>query len=162
MSDVHLCIRCGNPITGRSKTAIYCSDFCRKEMEVFRRKNKNQIRTNVCAKCGKEFIPHQFGEGRRYCFDCVPDGLSTGAEIRKQIKKWSLEYKGNKCSICGYDKCIEALEFHHIDMSEKEFNLSDRNLKLDWQEIKRELDKCIVVCANCHRELHAKQKYEGE
>lgn len=157
-----LCERCGKPIIGRSKTALYCSDFCRKEMEVYRRKHKIPPRINICAKCGKTFQPKTFGEGRRYCFNCVPDGLSTGAEIRKQIKFWGLEYKGKKCSICGYNKCIEALEFHHRDMSEKEFNISDRNLVLDWQLIKQELDKCDLVCANCHREIHANAfKKEG-
>ena len=67
-----------------------------------------------------------------------------------------MEYKGSKCEKCGYNKCSEALEFHHKNPEEKDFNLSDRNLILDWQEIKKELDKCILVCANCHREIHAK------
>ena len=78
------------------------------------------------------------------------------------MKKWALEYKGNKCEICGYDKCSEALDFHHNNPNEKDFTISDRNLILDWIEIKKELDKCSLLCANCHRELHAKEngKYE--
>ena len=72
------------------------------------------------------------------------------------IKQWALEYKGSKCEICGYCKCSEALDFHHENPKEKEFSLSDRNLILDWQKIKKELDECRLVCANCHREIHAK------
>ena len=74
--------------------------------------------------------------------------------------KERLEYKGKQCIICGYSKCIQALDFHHLH--DKDFNLSDRNLKLDWIEIKKELDKCIVVCANCHREIHANYKILSE
>ena len=67
-----------------------------------------------------------------------------------------MDYKGNQCSICGYNKCNDALEFHHLNPKEKEFNISDRNIKLDWPEIQKELDKGIIVCANCHREIHSK------
>ena len=84
----------------------------------------------------------------------MPEEDYTGTELRRRIKLWGLEYKGTKCSICGYDKCIAALDFHHKDMNEKEFNLSSRNLKFDWNKSKEELDKCVVVCTNNHRELH--------
>jgi hypothetical protein len=70
------------------------------------------------------------------------------------MKLWALEYKGNKCEKCGYNKDISALEFHHLDPSQKDFNISSRNLSSDWNVIKTEVDKCIVVCANCHREIH--------
>lgn len=86
----------------------------------------------------------------------MPITPKSGAQSRHMIKKWAVEYKNSKCEICGYDKCLEALDFHHENPEEKEFNLSDRNLILDWQEIKKELDKCRLVCANCHREIHAK------
>lgn len=106
-----------------------------------------------CRRCGKIFSPKKKGGNRKYCYDCIPEGQQT--RIRQKIKQWGLEYKGNKCSLCGYDKCKDALEFHHIDPLEKDFNISDRNLKLDWTAIKTELDKCILVCANCHREIHS-------
>ena len=107
----------------------------------------------ICAKCGKKFAPKKQAKTRRYCYECQPETKTIS--YRKLIKKWSLDYKGNKCKYCGYDRCEEALEFHHINPEEKDFALSDRNLKLDWEEIKKELDKCVLVCSNCHREIHA-------
>ena len=64
------------------------------------------------------------------------------------------ESKGNKCAICGYDKCQRALNFHHIDPSKKEFDLASRGLTRSWKKIKDEIKKCVLVCANCHAEIH--------
>ena len=75
---------------------------------------------------------------------------------RKNHKEKCISYKGNKCSICGYDKCIAALEFHHINPEEKEFNFNMP--QSNWRITKLELDKCILLCSNCHRELHYNQK----
>ena len=72
---------------------------------------------------------------------------------RKKLKVMSVERKGGKCQICGYKRCIKALEFHHIDPSTKEFGLSTRGLTRSWAKIKKEVDKCVLVCANCHREV---------
>ena len=72
---------------------------------------------------------------------------------RKRTKQLLVEYKGSKCELCGYDKCIEALEFHHINENTKEFAISGSTKSFEKQ--KQEVDKCILVCANCHRELHA-------
>ena len=68
----------------------------------------------------------------------------------------SLEYKGGKCLICGYDRCTEALEFHHSDSAEKDFGISHKGYTRSWTRVKQELDKCMLLCANCHREVHAK------
>jgi DNA-binding CsgD family transcriptional regulator len=72
---------------------------------------------------------------------------------RQKIKEKAIKYKGEKCEKCGYNKCIRALEFHHLEPSEKDFTVSSYKV-LSWEKIKIELDKCILVCANCHRELH--------
>jgi len=71
-------------------------------------------------------------------------------------KKKAVEYKGGCCSICGYNKCLSALEFHHKNPKEKEYNKDNRGLnrKQSFRKAKKELDKCILVCANCHREIH--------
>jgi len=72
-------------------------------------------------------------------------------EKLRKLKKDMLDYRGGKCSMCGYDKCIGSLDFHHIDPSKKETIINKfRNL----ETAKPELDKCIILCANCHRELH--------
>lgn len=66
-----------------------------------------------------------------------------------------IKLKGNKCNICGYDKNLAALEFHHLDPTKKKFRLDSRVLSnKKWNEILEEAKKCILVCANCHRELH--------
>lgn len=75
---------------------------------------------------------------------------------RKRLKVKAVEYKGGKCMYnnCGYNKCISALEFHHLNPNEKDFSLSERGNCVSWEKVKVELDKCILVCANCHREIH--------
>lgn len=68
-------------------------------------------------------------------------------------------YKGGKCCKCGYDKCVDALEFHHENPNEKEFKLGSGNT-VSWQEYKEEVLKCILVCSNCHKEIHSKIGYK--
>ena len=75
---------------------------------------------------------------------------------RRKVRLMSVEYKGGKCEKCGYDKCIDALEFHHKDPVLKDFSISGKGYTRSWKSVKEELDKCILLCANCHRELHAK------
>ena len=72
---------------------------------------------------------------------------------RKRKKKALVEYKGGKCQCCGYSKCIEALEFHHLDPNIKSFTISGKSKS--FNSLKSEVDKCILVCSNCHKEIHA-------
>jgi len=74
---------------------------------------------------------------------------------RKKIRQMAIDYKGGRCQLCGYNKCPEALEFHHLDSLDKDFGISDKGYTRSWKRIKKELDKCILLCANCHREVHA-------
>jgi len=72
---------------------------------------------------------------------------------RKKLRETAIKYKGGKCAICGYKKCIQALDFHHLS-GNKDFGISEKGMTKSWEKIKKEIDKCILVCANCHRELH--------
>lgn len=73
---------------------------------------------------------------------------------RRHFIKQSIIYvMGGKCQCCGYDKCQSALELHHINSEEKEFSFG-RNANRTWELIETELPKCLLVCANCHREIH--------
>lgn len=73
---------------------------------------------------------------------------------RKKLRIMAREYKGGKCMICGYDKCPRALSFHHLDPKKKLFGISEQGLTRSWTKIKQEIDKCILLCANCHMEVH--------
>jgi len=69
--------------------------------------------------------------------------------------------KVNGCSICGYDKCNRALEFHHINPKDKKFNLNIPSLKHPNKIVVEEVNKCILLCCRCHREIHGKELYNG-
>ena len=73
---------------------------------------------------------------------------------RKTIRKMAIEYRGGKCAICGYYKSINALEFHHLDSGKKDFGISAKGYTRSWEQVKRELGKCVLLCSNCHREVH--------
>ena len=81
--------------------------------------------------------------------------------LKEKYKKRYYKYKkllnrfklSKGCSICGYTKCGEALEFHHLNPDEKEFSVANI-YNVNKQKLKKEIAKCIVVCANCHREIH--------
>jgi len=64
-----------------------------------------------------------------------------------------IEYKGGHCERCGYDKCYSALDFHHLDSSKKDLNFTSMRY-WDMVRAKKELDKCLLLCSNCHREKH--------
>ena len=74
---------------------------------------------------------------------------------RKAVREKLIEYKGGKCVICGYNTCANALELHHRVQAEKEFGLSAHGLTRAWTKVIEEADKCELVCANCHREIHS-------
>lgn len=76
------------------------------------------------------------------------------SERRRKLKDMAIKYKGGKCEKCGYNKCNGALDFHHLNPLEKDFSISSTGTTKSFERIKKELDKCILVCANCHREIH--------
>jgi len=73
------------------------------------------------------------------------------SERRRKYKKKLVGLKGGKCQLCGYSKCIGALEFHHEGGKDKKISLIYNR---GWKRILKEADKTILVCANCHREIH--------
>lgn len=76
------------------------------------------------------------------------------SQRRRDIKKMLVEYKGGCCERCGYSKYVGALEFHHTDPNQKDFNPSNGGVTRSYEFMKKEVDKCMLVCANCHREIH--------
>lgn len=99
---------------------------------------------------------HSFATVRKYVIPKQKNMRVSKSEAviiwRKRAKLKLVEYKGGKCQICGYDKAITALHFHHLNPDEKDFSLSGKSISFD--KLKKEVDKCILVCSNCHSEIH--------
>lgn len=105
-----------------------------------------------CKKHGLTLFSYRKGEKRWKCRKCVVEGVT---KRRKALKRLAIEYKGGKCEICGYNKCSDALDFHHKDPTTKDFSLSHAGLTRSLAKTLMEVDKCMLVCANCHREIHS-------
>lgn len=110
-----------------------------------------------CYKCKRhlhlnEFYNRRNGKGNSpYCKKCTNVQVT---ERQRRLKQELVDYKGGQCESCGYSKCNAALEFHHTDPTKKDFSMGRVKLTKFNQKIKDELDKCIMLCANCHREVH--------
>jgi hypothetical protein len=77
------------------------------------------------------------------------------ARRRRRIKELLVKEAGGRCLLCGYDKCRAALHFHHVDPSTKSFGLAGRGITRAIASVRREVEKCILVCSNCHAEIEA-------
>lgn len=136
--------------------------------------------SKICEKvdCGN-VIPNKFDgkyvniQRRRFCFICSPFGSKNTRDLnyttlntpqkttyenvkkyRHHKKKKCIEYKGGECIVCGYNKCDGAMDFHHLDPSKKDFTISHKN-HINLEDTKKELDKCVLLCCRCHKEVHA-------
>lgn len=114
-----------------------------------------------CKKCRKArplgaFYPKASGADRgrfAYCKKCERRRKN---EANDRLKAEAVAYKGGKCCVCGYARCTGAMAFHHIDPAEKDFGIATRMGANGLTDaLRRELDKCALVCGNCHAELHA-------
>ena len=72
---------------------------------------------------------------------------------RQTVKARAVALLGGSCVVCGYHKHPGALDFHHIDPTTKSFGISSGGLSRSWQVIQAELAKCVLLCANCRREV---------
>lgn len=104
--------------------------------------------------CKKQFHPNK--KTQVFCSRSC-SSIASVAIKRKELKLKAIDFLGGKCVKCGYDKCSNALEFHHVD-DRKEFGISKKGYTKSWKKIKNELKKCVLLCANCHREEHYDEK----
>lgn len=96
-----------------------------------------------------EHVPRDGGYLR--CKKCRSEAVS---KARRKRKRKLISELGGKCQRCGYDKCPAALQFHHIKPADKEFGISDKGLCRSAETMTAEAKKCLLLCANCHAELH--------
>jgi transposase len=105
------------------------------------------IRT--CRRHGEvEFVV----EGRGY-YRCKRCRLEQVASHRRALKATLVEEAGGRCRLCGYDRCVAALEFHHLDPMQKRIGISAGGLGLSISVLRTETAKCVLLCSNCHAEV---------
>jgi hypothetical protein len=139
--------------TNKGQTAV------RHWLEKYNLKTKMSISDGKCQICGKELT----GLQRKFCSTkCKSRDTNSRHQTYQcqqkrglERKKKLVEAKGGCCEVCGYNKNYAALEFHHVDPSAKEFNLDMRKLSNStWGRILKEVEKCQLICSNCHAETH--------
>ena len=102
--------------------------------------------------CNKHGMNRHLKSGKRWkCAECISD---YSYEYRRKQKQRCVDYKGGCCMKCGYNASNHALHLHHRVPEEKSFDLSSQNLAKSWGKLKDELDKCDLLCMNCHFEEH--------
>jgi hypothetical protein len=111
---------------------------------------KTSIGDRNCVVCGRGYVYNRKkGNTTTKCGNCI-------CNLRRfVIKKKCIEYKGGKCEKCGYSKCLRALVFHHKDPKQKDFPIGGNHCRA-WKFVESELDKCSLLCSNCHAEAHDK------
>ena len=130
-------------------------------------------KVKICSKCNQEKSTTRFAKDYRVdpprfrgvCLDCVNKSNiisrsknrdvynKKAREKRNARKQRAILYKGGKCAACGGVFHTAAFDFHHLDPKEKDI---DPGLLMGASDetLFKELDKCILLCSNCHRELH--------
>ena len=114
---------------------------------------RTKLMIKQCSKHGETKFRNEKGNSWRCC-KCRSEAVQRR---RDKVKDMGVQHHGGKCAICNYSKCSAALEFHHKDPTQKDFGISAKGYTRSWDKIKAELDKCVLLCSNCHRELHSGQ-----
>jgi DNA-binding CsgD family transcriptional regulator len=97
----------------------------------------------------------RFRLDNRRSYRCLRCRQERVAERRRMVKRLLVAEAGGRCVRCGYDRCIAALQFHHLDPSTKSFTLSSNGVTRSLDRAREEAGKCILLCANCHAEVEA-------
>lgn len=114
------------------------------------------FKPKICVLCSSEYKPTT---GKQYsCVDCSKtyrrQRHAEQAKARGRLRKLkAVDYLGGRCNDCGKDYHPAIFEFHHDNPKEKDFHPAQA-LQMSWENFKRELDKCTLLCANCHRLRH--------
>ena len=105
----------------------------------------------TCARHGAT----EFWLEARGVYRCLRCRSEAVARRRRRLKQLLVEEAGGRCSMCGYDRYVGALQFHHRDGTVKKFGLGDRGLTRSLEAVRAEAAKCVLLCANCHSEVEA-------
>lgn len=156
------CQKCGNKIPNRVKVDgkirnLSSRRYCL-ECSPFNSKNTKQLEKipekgkRICCECNKKKDESEFYSSKYYkCKKCYDAYIKERWLIRKLL---AVKIMGGKCSKCGYSECLQALQLHHRDPNEKDFD-GFYLQRVSMEKFLEELKKCDLYCSRCHVELHA-------
>jgi hypothetical protein len=115
----------------------------------------------TCLLCGNEFETVKFGGKRIYCFTCNPRNSANSVTLlRRKARQLGIERLGGKCVKCGNSKHY-LLEFHHRNPDEKDGDIAEYTSRYDLSGFYDEIQKCDLLCCNCHKEFHYLNEQEN-
>lgn len=153
-SKTYICIKCNKNFKHPKGRRQHCLE-CLPKLKIYLLNEKNKY----CRKCNKTLPINQFyksknGRPLTYCIICCNTKVRVGKKLLKQV---CVDYKGGQCEECQQRfSCLGVYEFHHLDPSKKDFIIAKHKTSKFTDIIKQELDKCQLLCANCHRIIHEK------
>jgi len=117
-----------------------------------RREARDAESSTVLERCHRHGLTEHYldSSGHYRCKRCRTDAV---IRRRRKVKQMLVIESGSRCRICGYDRYSGALEFHHLDPATKSFGLSVRGLTPSIATLRTEVQKCILLCSNCHAEV---------
>lgn len=153
-----ICELCGEEFKTYTRSRRFCCRSCSEQWQKQNLANDPTGENKRCKKCGTMQQVEAFrSKGNRrqpYCKPCM-DIYQSERWIRKKVM--AINYLGGKCVDCGFRGHPAAFDFHHEDGAIKEAEWSVLRRR-SWNKIQKELDKCTLVCSNCHRIRHSQSK----
>lgn len=125
----------------------------KKDIDEFNFKNKAKgTHQRRCKECDKVFQKEWYTKNKSKRIKKV---LERNTRVRKEHREYVNSIKAKGCVKCGYKKCLTAIDFHHLKSENKEMGIA-RATTQGWsiERLDKEISKCIVVCKNCHAEIH--------
>jgi transposase len=109
---------------------------------------------NATLPCPRHGESDHVLDGRGY-FRCRICRREAVVRRRRRVKRILVEEAGGSCRLCGYERSVAALEFHHVDPGEKQFGLAQGGIARSIARLRLEARKCVLLCSNCHAEVEA-------
>jgi hypothetical protein len=135
------------------KSKNHYNSYCKECIAVRRKELRiHRIKNGLCPCCGK--TPQQ---DRKLCERCNRSNVERQIKLRIATKERAIVFLGGKCVDCGLTNVHPAVyDFHHVDPNNKDFTVGEGLTQFKkWEKIEVELQKCILLCSNCHRVRHA-------
>ena len=143
-------------VVGRSNATVrhWLKEFGLRTVWAERRRASNDHQEKLLLSCPRHGLTtfRRRSKGGYRCAKCRAEAV---ARRRRKVKRILLDEAGGACRLCGYDRCVAALHFHHLEPAEKRFTLSHRGVARSLESARAEASKCVLLCSNCHVEVEA-------